>query len=126
MVICPDTPDLALWSAEQCLKSGCCYATLNWQNNLQVHQIKRLQLAAQQGKAVQFIFSQHQQSQGALPLHLQLTLQPNEQGIEIKVDRHRGYPAGGLIRLNMRHLWPQLCRPQTAENVIRLHKRKAG
>ena len=126
LLIQPATSHQALWSAEQCLKSGCCYAALLWHDALEIPQLKRLQLAAQQGQAVQFILRQSSALLNALPLQLSLQLQAQPQGIGVTVHKQRGQRSGRQTMVNMQRHWPQLCMPQPADNVVRLHQQKAG
>jgi cell division inhibitor SulA len=106
-----------LWSAEQCLKSGCCAAVLIWQASLQVHQVKRLQLAAQQGGALAVFFSRKQVYQG-LPLSLSLDLLPISQGLEIKINKRRGGWPLPPFKVNMRQQWPKLTKRDEFDNLL--------
>ena len=44
------------WTAEQCLRAGCCGAVLNWMPTTDYRQLRRLQLAAETGAAIGFVF----------------------------------------------------------------------
>lgn len=44
------------WSAEQCLRSGACGAVLGWLHEADYTQLRRLQLAAESGEALAFLF----------------------------------------------------------------------
>ena len=44
------------WSAEQCLRSGSCGAVLAWMQQADYTQLRRLQLAAESGDAIAFLF----------------------------------------------------------------------
>ena len=44
------------WTAEQCLRAGCCGAVLNWLPHADYRQLRRLQLAAETGAAIGFVF----------------------------------------------------------------------
>jgi len=48
--------DRALWTAEQCLRAGCCGAVLSWMPMTDYRQLRRLQLAAESGSALAFVF----------------------------------------------------------------------
>jgi len=44
------------WTAEQCLRAGCCGAVLSWMPATDYRQLRRLQLAAETGAAIGFVF----------------------------------------------------------------------
>jgi len=44
------------WTAEQCLRAGCCGAVLSWMPTTDYRQLRRLQLAAETGAAIGFVF----------------------------------------------------------------------
>ena len=44
------------WTAEQCLRAGCCGAVLSWMPTTDYRQLRRLQLAAESGSALAFVF----------------------------------------------------------------------
>jgi len=44
------------WTAEQCLRAGCCGAVLSWMPRTDYRQLRRLQLAAETGAAIGFVF----------------------------------------------------------------------
>ena len=44
------------WTAEQCLRAGCCGAVLSWMPKTDYRQLRRLQLAAETGAAIGFVF----------------------------------------------------------------------
>jgi len=44
------------WTAEQCLRAGCCGAVLSWMPTTDYQKLRRLQLAAETGGAIGFVF----------------------------------------------------------------------
>jgi hypothetical protein len=44
------------WTAEQCLRAGCCGAVLSWMPTTDYQKLRRLQLAAETGAAIGFMF----------------------------------------------------------------------
>ena len=54
LIVFPNSVKEALWAAEQCLKSGACSAVLFWCQSLEVHQVRRFQVAAEAGSCVHF------------------------------------------------------------------------
>jgi cell division inhibitor SulA len=121
----PESRDSQLWSAEQCLKSGCCEAVLIWQANLQVHQVKRLQLAAQQGDALNVVFS-HKRVYQSLPFSLSIEVFPTAQGIEVKVNKRRGGWPLAPFKVSMHKRWPQLTKPKNPDNLLHFPQHKAS
>lgn len=114
----------ALWSAEQCLKSGCCAAVFMWHKQLQMHQVKRLQLASEQGHSALFIFNTHRLSQG-LPLTLSLSVLAHADGLEVKINKRKGgWPTEPFI-VNMRPVWPKLVQYTNSEQPIAVQLNRA-
>ena len=114
----------SLWAAEQCLKSGCCHTALLWQNNLQIHQIKRLQLAAQKGAALQVIFRPQQKNSIPLPTTLSLRLDTRPQGLKVTVNKRKGGRRTPPFDINMQTHWPELVLPHR-DNVVPFPKARA-
>lgn len=125
VILQPETQDSKLWSAEQCLKSGCCEAVLLWRVNLQVHQVKRLQLASQQGNALNVIFS-HKAMYQSLPLSLSLVVSPVSQGIKMKVNKRRGGWPLAPFDVNMHQRWPQLTKRKAPDNLLHFPSHKVS
>ncbi|MGB3725483.1 MAG: recombinase A [Glaciecola sp.] len=97
----------ALWSAEQCLKSGACEAVFIWQHKLSHNHIKKLELAAQHGasycvwlqchngQAIGNTPTQH----GNLPLSLSLSLNREKHDIHITINKQKVGWAHKSIRI---------------------------
>lgn len=107
----------ALWSAEQCLKSGACEAVLLWQNHLEIHHIQRLQLASDQGECRQFIFRNQAQKNISLPVNLSLTLQAEERGIGITINKRKGGWPAPKFSIDMSTNWPSLALHNTGKVI---------
>lgn len=107
----------ALWSAEQCLKSGTCEAVLLWQNQLEVHHVQRLQLACNLGECRQFIFQAPTQQSLSLPVNLSLHLKAEEQGLSIAIAKQKGGWPKPEFSLDMSSYWPSLTL-QSTNNII--------
>ena len=108
LIISSQKSEESLWAAEQCLKSGCCFAVLLWQQLLAVHQVKRLKQAAVTGNAVQLIFRSPHSADLALPVSLSLALEAQPTGIKIKVKKQRGARPCKPFIVNMHKQWPSL------------------
>lgn len=122
LIITPDTPQHALWSAEQCLKSGTCHTVLLWQHNLTPAQAKRLQLSAKKGQALQIILNDQITNHGALPVSLILDLKPLKTGLHVEIKKYQGHWAPPPFQLNMQTQWPDLTLSQPIHNVVAIHR----
>lgn len=78
-----------LWAAEQLLKSGRCSAVLLWPQALQDVQIRRLQLAAEQGDCMGVLFRPLRAASQASPAALRLRLLPSPLGLDVEVLKRR-------------------------------------
>ncbi len=126
LIIQPQTPEHALWSAEQCLKSGCCHSVLLWHKQLDVAQVKRLQLAAEQGNAIHILFRHKHQVSLSLPVSLGLKLRPHHQGLSVQVTKRKGGWPDTPFHVDMNQNWPALTRKRYINNVIQLADSKVG
>lgn len=89
LVISPVNQEEALWSAEQCAKSGVCEAIFLWQHSLGQTQIRKLELAALHGDCHCFWFDNSQRSTSNLPLSLSLSLLRQNECIQVKVNKQK-------------------------------------
>jgi hypothetical protein len=78
------------WSAEQCLRAGCCAAVLHWLPDASYKQLRRLQLAAETGNALAFLFRPLQAAQESSPAALRLKISHSETGPCIEVLKCKG------------------------------------
>ena len=76
----------ALWASEQCLRSGCLSAVLCWPQQVDDRALRRLQVAAESGRALGFAFRDARAARNPSPAVLRLQLE-NEQ---IRVLKCRG------------------------------------
>ena len=79
------------WTAEQCLRAGCCGAVLSWLPKADYRLLRRLQLAAETGAAIGFVFRPLDAARETSPaaLRLRITADSNEPCIEILKCRGR-------------------------------------
>lgn len=126
LIVHPQSQHDALWSAEQCLKSGCCHAVLTWQTELEIHQVKRLQLAAEQGEALHVLFRPDTAHSLALPVPLALRLQSSMEGINVSITKRKGGRPQHNIAVGMQRYWPYLSKPERHNNVLSFVRKHAG
>ncbi len=89
----------ALWAAEQCLRSGACSALLAWPDTADDRALRRLQLAAEAGKACTLLYRAARCAAQPSPAPLRLLLQAAEDGLALRVLKRRGSAVAGLVRL---------------------------
>jgi hypothetical protein len=64
-----------LWAAEQCLRSGSCAAVLAWPQQADDRSLRRLQVAADTGQSLAFVFRDRKHLANASPASLRLELE---------------------------------------------------
>lgn len=64
-----------LWATEQCLRSGSCAAVLAWPRKADDRALRRLQVAADTGKALAFAFRDRRHLSSASPAALRLEIE---------------------------------------------------
>lgn len=102
----------ALWAAELCLKSGSCADVLLWQHQLNLTQLKRLQLAAAQGQSQLYLFRPALAEQQLLPWALSLQLLPVSAGLQIRILKRKGGWQQQELLLPWAELYPHFIKPQ--------------
>ncbi len=78
------------WSTEQCLRSGACGAVLSWHDDADYTQLRRLQLAAESGDALSFLFRPAGSAAKPSPAALRLRLNAEESQSTIEILKCRG------------------------------------
>lgn len=92
LVAKPATHDDAWWTAEQALRSGACGALLAWLRAADERRMRRLQLAAETGRAWGVLFRHARAAQDRSPAALRLLLEPAGDGLAVHVLKRRGGP----------------------------------
>ena len=91
------------WTAEQCLRAGCCGAVLNWLPQADYHQLRRLQLAAETGAAIGFVFRPLSAASQTSPAALRLKVSVGDLGPRIEIIKCRGQLGrGGAQAIRLR------------------------
>ncbi|MBO0212449.1 translesion DNA synthesis-associated protein ImuA [Vibrio sp. Vb2880] len=126
LILTPQTTKEALWSAEQCARSGACSQVLLWQDKLEVHHARRLQVACETGDCLQFLFRSRQDSLFSLPVTMTLVLNAHPQGVEVRVPKRRGGWPLGAFSVSMAERWQALTLPRPTSVVVPFPLRKQG
>jgi hypothetical protein len=83
-----------LWAMEQVLRSGACGIAMAWLPRASPRAIRRLQLAAEQGRTLGVLYRSQQFAQLASPAMLRLLLEPvkepGRQGVRVQLLKSRG------------------------------------
>ncbi|WP_286232675.1 translesion DNA synthesis-associated protein ImuA [Thalassotalea sediminis] len=127
LLVYPDKHQDALWTAEQCLRSGVCHSVVMWfDKSLAMHQIKRLQIASEAGNSHQFILRTNKQESLSLPVELSLSLKPHPQGLIACINKRKGgWPSDKFI-INMEKYWPMLTLQPLPNNLVPFPKVKVS
>jgi cell division inhibitor SulA/protein ImuA len=99
LVVRPETAEGALWAVEQALRSAACSAVLSWPAAIQSVALRRLQLAAEAGAALAFLFRPPGAAAEPSPAALRLVVRPTGDGWLVEVLKRRGGWRTGPILL---------------------------
>lgn len=91
LVVRPASREDALWTAEQALKSGACGAVLLWCEADYAAQ-RRLQMAAEAGRAMAVMFRSTAAAAASTPAHLRVVLSRERGVLEARIPKRRGPP----------------------------------
>jgi len=78
-----------LWAAEQALRSAGCSVVLLWPQRLQTVQVRRLQLAAEQGDCMGVLFRPLRDAAISSPAALRMKVSPSPLGLDVEVLKRR-------------------------------------
>ncbi len=78
------------WSAEQCLRAGCCAAVLHWLPQVDYRQLRRLQLAAESSDALAILFRPLHAQEQSSPAALRLRVSSSSSGTCVDILKCRG------------------------------------
>lgn len=108
----------ALWAAESCAKSGACSSVLLWNNYFETHQIKRLQIASEEGECLQVLLRSPNHLALSLPVSLSLKLMPHNQGLMVDVIKRKGGWPVSSFTLDMYQHWPALSDQTLSDRIL--------
>jgi hypothetical protein len=100
----------SLWAAERCLRAGTCAAVIAWPGPGSERSLRRLQLAAEEGKSLGVIFGPTRNAANASPAALRIRLDAGRGRLEVQILKRRG---GGWapplsLELDKEHLSPEI------------------
>jgi len=90
------------------LKSGACHTVLLWQNSLEIHQVKRLQVASEKGGSLLFLMRSAAENRVSLPLMLDMNLAPHHLGMTVTIAKRKGGWPVPAFTLDMSLHWSAL------------------
>ncbi|MDH5301805.1 MAG: translesion DNA synthesis-associated protein ImuA [Gammaproteobacteria bacterium] len=92
LLVHPQTHRARLSVTEQALRSGTCSAVLAWPGQIDEHQLRRLQLAAEQGNTLAVLLHPQQHDKRSLAT-LRIKVRPTRQGAQLDILKRRsGWP----------------------------------
>jgi hypothetical protein len=80
----------SLWAAERCLRSGSCAAVLAWPGSGPRTSLRRLQLAAEEGKSLGVVFGSTRNAAHPSPAPLRIQLAASRGRLELQILKRRG------------------------------------
>jgi hypothetical protein len=104
LVIRPERSEDALWAAEQALKSGACGAALIWLQAVknQYAWLRRLQMAAEAGRAMAVHFRASADEHLSTPAHLRVVVSRENGLLRVRIPKRRGPPLSASIAVDSR------------------------
>jgi hypothetical protein len=101
LVAQPQSTADAWWTAEQALRSAACSAVLAWLRVPDERRMRRLQVAAESGRAWGVLFRHARAAQERSPAALRLLLEPATDGLAIHILKRRGGPVSKPVMVEM-------------------------
>jgi len=91
----------SLWAAERCLRSGSCAAVLAWTGAGSQQTIRRLQLAAEEGKGFGVVFGPTLNAALPSPAPLRIQLTADREKLQLQIIKRRGGGWAPPLSLNV-------------------------
>jgi cell division inhibitor SulA/protein ImuA len=101
LVVRPAHRDDALWAAEQAMRSGACGAVLLWLAHDEYTWLRRLQMAAEAGRAMAVLFRSTAAERLSTPAHLRVAVAREQGELRIRIPKRRGPPLVAPITLSV-------------------------
>jgi hypothetical protein len=90
-----------LWAMEQALRSGACAAALGWIGAADDRALRRLKLAAEEGRSPGFLFRPTAHREESSPAALRLVLTAHGDGLDVEILKSRGGMPARIDRLSL-------------------------
>ncbi len=90
-----------LWAMEQALRSGACTAVLGWIGAADNRALRRLKLAAEEGRSPGFLFRPAAHREESSPAALRLVLAAHDDGLDVEILKSRGGMPSRIDRLSI-------------------------
>lgn len=87
----------SLWALEQALASGACGAVLAWPGRADPRALRRLQLAAERGRATGFLYREPRHAGHASPAAVRLQLSPAGGRLNVRILKRRHGWGGSVV-----------------------------
>lgn len=100
LLVKPQSAADAWWTMEQALRSGACSAVLAWLRSPDERRMRRLQLAAETGRAWGVLFRPAHAAQERSPAALRLRLEATADGLAVHILKRRGGQVGKPVMLD--------------------------
>ena len=110
LVVRPAHREDSLWAAEQALRSGACGAVLFWLAHDEYAWLRRLQMAAEAGRAMAVLFRSTAAERLSTPAHLRVALSREQGALRIRIPKRRGPPLTSPITLALGRSVPSQAR----------------
>jgi hypothetical protein len=119
LVVQPENIEDALWAAEQVLKSGACGAALLWLDAAknQYAWLRRLQMAAESGRAMAVHFRGVADEKLSTPAHLRVVVTRKAGVLRARIPKRRGPPLMACIALEPSVVALRASRAESAPGV---------
>lgn len=101
LVVRPLDREDGLWAAEQALRSGACGAVLCWLAHDEYAWLRRLQMAAEAGRAMAVMFRSTAAERLSTPAHLRVLLAREDGILKVRIPKRRGPPLTSPIALQL-------------------------
>jgi len=113
LVVRPANREDALWSAEQALRSGACCAVLFWLGAVlpgmrkqlnggeEYAWLRRLQMAAESGRAMAVFFRSSAAERISTPAHLRVVLSREAGALRLRIPKRRGPPLASAVAIDI-------------------------
>jgi len=85
-----------LWAFEQTLGSGACDVAMAWGQCPRLRELRRLQLAAERGRALGVLFRPRRAARESSPAALRVVLEPATEGVRVTLLKSRGGTRGSI------------------------------